>query len=98
MAGVPLPVVGAVVGHSRTSVTLDVYSHVLLDEPPEVLRARRDLVERRAGDAPVMHGGVPQYDESPADAGLSVGMEDTGIEHRDPSRHVKSLSEKSECR
>jgi len=34
MAGVPLPVVREVVGHSRASVTRDVYSHVLLDEPP----------------------------------------------------------------
>ena len=80
MAGVALPVVGQVVGHSRASVTLDVYSHVLLDEPPEVLSARRILVERRAGDVPVMYGEDPQYAESPTDAGLSVGMEDTGLE------------------
>lgn len=58
MAGVPLPVVRQVVGHSRASVTLDVYSHVLLDEPLEVLQARRDLVERRPGDARVMHGAT----------------------------------------
>ena len=30
----------------------------LLDEPIEVLQARRDLVERRAGDARVMHGAT----------------------------------------
>lgn len=58
MAGVPMPVIRQVVGHARASVTLDVYSHVLLDEPIEVLQARRDLVERRAGDARVMHGAT----------------------------------------
>lgn len=55
MAGVPLPVVRTVVGHSRASVTLDVYSHALLDEPREVLARRHELVlereERNRGDA-----------------------------------------------
>ena len=44
-----------VVGHSRASVTLDVYSHALPDEPPEVLAQRRELVleheERNPRDA-----------------------------------------------
>jgi integrase len=30
--GVPLPQVAAALGHSRSSLTLDVYSHVLLAE------------------------------------------------------------------
>ena len=30
--GVPLPQVAAALGHSRKSLTLDVYSHVLMDE------------------------------------------------------------------
>lgn len=52
MAEVPPPIVRQVVGHSRASITLDVYSHVLLDEPPELLAERRNLVmERRARDA-----------------------------------------------
>jgi integrase len=50
MAGVPLPLVRSVVGHSRASVTLDVYSHALLDEPAESLAARRAVLERRPGD------------------------------------------------
>jgi integrase len=43
MAGVPIPVVRNVVGHSRASVTLDFYSHALLDEPREVLAERREI-------------------------------------------------------
>ncbi len=80
MAGTPLPLVREVVGHSRASVTLDVYSHVLLDEPAMVLETRRRLVERRPGDVPVTYRTTPQDDESPADAGLSREVEDTGIE------------------
>jgi site-specific recombinase XerD len=44
MAGVPLSVVREVVGQSRASVTLDAYSHVLMDQPPELLAERRALV------------------------------------------------------
>ena len=44
LAGVPLPLVRQVAGHSRASVTLDVYSHVLLDEPAEALAALREAV------------------------------------------------------
>ena len=91
MAEVPI-VVREVVGHSRASVTLDVYSHVLLDEPPDVLRRRRELVERRGGGAPVMLESASQDDESPADAGLSLGMEDIGIEVRTP------LTERNPCK
>lgn len=36
-----------VVGHSRASITLDIYAHVLLDEPPKLLRERRDSVMQR---------------------------------------------------
>ena len=79
-AGVDPRTVASVVGHSKASMTLDVYSHVLIDEAPDVLRARRAVVERRTGDVPVTYGGDSQNAESPADAGLSVGMEDTGIE------------------
>jgi integrase len=41
MAGVPAPLVGRIVGHRRVSVTLDTYSHVLMDEPAERLAALR---------------------------------------------------------
>jgi len=44
LAGVPLPKVREVAGHSRASVTLDVYSHVLLDEAEADLDAVRGLV------------------------------------------------------
>lgn len=52
VAEVPLPIARQVVGHSRASIILNAYSHVLLDEPPELLVERRSLVmERRSADA-----------------------------------------------
>lgn len=54
LAGVPVSIVKGFVGHARASMTLDVYSHVLLDEPRSVEpRCPPVLVERRAGDSPV---------------------------------------------
>ena len=51
--GSALPFLRGVVGHSRASVTLDVYSHALLDEAREVLAERRDLVmEREEAQSP----------------------------------------------
>ena len=49
MANWPPHLVAREAGHSKTSVTFDVYSHVLLDEPAW-------LIERIAGDASVMPG------------------------------------------
>src|SRR5262249_21323826 len=73
LAGTPLPLVRQVVGHSRASVTLDVYSHALLDEPAAGLAALRRSVlalyegeERRSGGDPGGNPGYPQNDESPA--------------------------------
>lgn len=48
-AGVPLPIVKEVVGHGRASLTLDVYSHVLIDEPAEYVAGVR---------ARVLHGAL----------------------------------------
>jgi hypothetical protein len=73
MAGVPLSVVREVVGHSRASVTFDVYSHVLMDEPPELLAERRALVmERRGGDVSVM-SRAPEQDPETALSQASRG-------------------------
>jgi integrase len=84
MAGVPLPVVRNVVGHSRASVTLDVYSHALLDEPREVLAERRELVlereERNPRDASVMPRPDEQHPETGSGKGITEEVEDTGIE------------------
>jgi integrase len=81
MAEVPLPIVRQIVGHSRASITLDIYSHVLLDEPPELLAERRRLVmERISRDAPVMHREVPLWGEILPFAGDSSKMEDSGLE------------------
>ena len=55
LAGVPITLIQRVVGHGRASVTLDVDSHVLLDEPPGSLEALRRFVRwdasRKPGDA-----------------------------------------------
>ncbi len=64
MAGWPPHVVARQAGHSRASVTLDIYSHVMLDEPDFVM-------ERIRGDASVMPRPQPvpgQNTEGPANA------------------------------
>jgi integrase len=89
LAGVPLPIVRQVVGHARASVTLDVYSHVLLDEPPELLAERRRLVmerdERIPRDAPVMPRDSSEDDETRYPSGFPEDMGDTGLEPVTPS-------------
>jgi integrase len=44
MGGVPLPVVKQVTGHTRASVTLDIYSHVMIDEPADYVAEVRARV------------------------------------------------------
>ena len=89
MAGVPLPIVRQVVGHSRASVTLDIYSHVMIDEPPEALAARRSLVmerdERDPRDAPVMPRNEGQDPETCSEKGITEDMGGTGLEPVTPS-------------
>src|SRR5205823_873003 len=60
-AGLSITLIQRVVGHSRASVTLDTYSHVLMDEPVERLRALR------RGVLVVFGGGAyaPRKHESP---------------------------------
>jgi hypothetical protein len=48
-------------------VTLDVYSHVLIDEPEWVIAEMRALL-------------YPATDETPAGKGITEEVEDTGIE------------------
>lgn len=64
LAGAPITVIQRVVGHGRASVTLDVYSHVLLEEPEGSLEALR------RGVLVVFQEGPPQ--RKPRSAGLSV--------------------------
>ena len=89
MAAVPLPIVREVVGHSRALVTLDVYSHVLLDEPPETLAERRSLVmerdERDSRDAPVMPRSDQSTPETRSRKGITGEVGDTGLEPVTPS-------------
>jgi integrase len=44
MGGVPLPIVKQVTGHTRASVTLDIYSHVMIDEPADYVAEVRARV------------------------------------------------------
>lgn len=76
IAGIPVELVARMAGHRRTSMTLDVYSHVVLDEPAE------RLAELRRGVRVVFgltnESVVP--DVLPANEGGDVRVEDTGIE------------------
>lgn len=60
MAGVPAPLVGRIVGHRRVSVTVDTYSHVLLDESTDRLRALRAAAFTVPGAREAHVGDVPQ--------------------------------------
>jgi len=75
-AGVPITLIQRVVGHSRASMTLDTYSHVLIDEPAE------RLAQLRRGVLVVFQGGgnPPRNEKRPAQADLLSEVEDTGIE------------------
>ncbi|WP_217915936.1 site-specific integrase [Miltoncostaea marina] len=72
MAGLPITVIQRVVGHGRASVTLDVYSHVLLDEPAGSLEALRRGVL-------VVFQEEPPQEKGPLSGPFS-SVEDTGIE------------------
>ena len=49
LAGVPMPLVREIAGHGKQSVTHDVYSHVLLDEPTWRLEELRRAVGTATG-------------------------------------------------
>lgn len=52
-AGTPIPIVKLVVGHTRGSVTLDTYAHVLVDEDPKRLaHLRAEATRVVAGEDP----------------------------------------------
>lgn len=51
LAGVPLQMVKEILGHTKASVSLDVYGHVLLDEPTWRLTELKEAVGRMAGFA-----------------------------------------------
>ena len=75
-AGLPITLVQRVVGHSRASMTLDAYSHVLVDEP-----AHR-LAQLRRGVLGVFQGppNTTPKEKSPAQTGLFDDMEHSGFE------------------
>lgn len=54
MGGVPPPLVSRIVGHTKKSLTLDTYSHVLLDEPIERLAELRAAAYRVPGALPIL--------------------------------------------
>lgn len=75
LAGVPITLVRQVVGHSRASVTLDVYSHVILDEP----RWRLDALLRGVSVVSGLSQPTTDADKLPANEGGEDGMEDSGL-------------------
>ena len=87
-AGWPISEVAKVMGHGRQSVTLDVYSHVLTDEPAwllEWLSEERLRVLRGPSVVPRDGEEVLQNDERPANADLSPRVGVTGLEPVTPS-------------
>lgn len=80
IAGIPVEMVRTMAGHRKTSMTLDVYSHVVLSEPRERLVELRRAVSLMFGISPQeLPGEVP-----PAQRGGEMRMEDTGLEPLDP--------------
>lgn len=49
LAGVPLPLIRDMAGHTKNTITLDIYTGVILDEPPARLDALREAVARMSG-------------------------------------------------
>lgn len=49
LAGIPLPLIRDIAGHTKNTVTLDIYTHVLLDEPDWRLDELRRAVGRMTG-------------------------------------------------
>lgn len=84
-AGTPAPIAGRIVGHAKTSTTLDIYSHVLVDEhPARLAELRRIAVELVAGaGAGLVRAdeliSSPQNAENPARGRVLGEVEDTGI-------------------
>lgn len=81
IAGVPVELVRRMAGHRRTSMTLDVYSHVVLAEPSERLLELRRAVSVMFG----MARDILTEPLFPANRELPRKVEDTGIDPRDPS-------------
>lgn len=75
-AGVDPALAARVSGHKNIKETLDTYTHVLVDEPQERLNALRVSVYRVATG---QHLNTTET-ENPAQGGVFVEVEDTGIE------------------
>ena len=74
-AGWPVETVATAVGHSKTSMTHDTYSHVLTEEPWEILRDARGEQERWLRGASVVPRPIAttsENDERPANADPST--------------------------
>jgi integrase len=76
LAGIDIVLVRRIAGHKKASIALDVYGHVLLDEPEERLAALRRGVAVVSG----LSERAPEREESPAQAPLPDEVEDTGLE------------------
>jgi len=87
-AGWPIPMVSQIAGHSKVSMTLDTYSHVLTEEPAWLLaevRAQVSSVLRGPSVVPSAQETDALNDERPANADLSPRVGVTGLEPVTPS-------------
>jgi integrase len=88
LAGLTPPMVQQLAGHRKSSMTLDVYGHVLLDEPEWRLRALREAALACLGATRGSLGGHslgPGVTEDPPFAGEDGDMGVTGLEPVTPS-------------
>jgi integrase len=62
-AGWPAPLVARAVGHTKTSITHDTYSHVLTDEPNEIIREAAREQERWSRGASVVPSDMWEHEQ-----------------------------------
>jgi integrase len=85
MAGWPTSVVSKTLGHRKESITSDIYSHVLTEEPDWLLDQLKEQQSRGGSVVASRYPAAPQNDERPAQADLSPRMGVTGLEPVTPS-------------
>lgn len=85
IAGVPIELVSRIGGHRKTSMTLEQYSHVLVDEPRWRLRALRRDVSVMFGLSALTPSVSEELDDEGGEAVTDASMGCTGLEPVTPS-------------
>ncbi len=76
LAGVPLPLIREMAGHTKNTMTLDVYTGVILDEPAWRLDELRAAVGRMTGLAGQPRGVPVGSQDHPATADIAVSRDE----------------------